>query len=400
MKTKPPNAWSRPADLKAHLQKRWDQGVFLSALVRDKLEEIFPYRLPCSSPGSRELANHFDEVRDWIADLQSEPRLRIEWRSFTHRVLGNNRVPNSLWVDSVENVAAWLGRRQELELMNALCEQTRRDCPELLGWLCEKPAHVMQALRLHEDWPRLLRVVGYLQSHPRPGMYLRQLDLPGIHTKFIESHQKILQSLLDFSLPKSSIEPNATGASRFLRRYGFREKPERVRFRFLDPDKALIPAKLGRDLQIDAEAFAKLCPEVSQVFITENEINYLAFPDLPDSLILFGAGYGFESWKKAEWLHPCRLRYWGDLDTHGFAILDQLRAGFPSVESLCMDQETLLAFREFWGREPRPTRRELTRLHPNEMALYNALRTDQYGVNLRLEQEHIQLSWLNEKLGI
>lgn len=399
MKAKPPAAWSRPADLKAHLQKRWDQGVFVSALVRGELETVFPYRLPCASPGSRELADHFDAVRDWIADLQSEPRLRIEWRSFVHRVLGNNRVPDSLWVDSVEDVAAWLGCGRDLDAVQAVCDQTRRECPELLDWLCKKPSHAMQALRLHKDWPRLLRVVTCLKTHPRPGMYLRQLDLPGIHTKFIERHQKILVSLLDHALPGTAIDTGATGGARFLRRYGFREKPERVRFRFLDPEKAPMSGKLGRDMQIDADAFAELCPEVSQVFITENEINFLAFPDVADSLILFGSGYGFESVKRAAWLRRCRLRYWGDLDTHGFAILDQLRAAFPSAESLCMDLETLLAFKDFWGREPGPTRKELTRLTPSEMDAYNALRSNHYGENLRLEQEHIQLSWLNAGLG-
>lgn len=389
-----PSAWSRPADLRLHLEKRWERGLFLSAWVRGGLEEVFPCRLPLKGPSSRDLGTHFDAVRDWIADLQAEPRLRIEWRSFTHRVLGKNRVPAALWIDSLEDVALWLGRSRDLATLKSLFEQTRKECPELLDWLSEKPAHTMNAMRLSDDWPRLLRVVRYLQIHPRPGVYLRQLDLPGVHTKFIESHLKILMSLLDAVLPATAIDAEATGSVRFLRRYGFREKPERVRFRFLDPSIALLPEKLGLDLRIDAVAFAGLCPDVSQVFITENEINYLAFPDCPDSLILFGAGYGFGNLKAATWLHNCRIRYWGDLDTHGFAILDQLRAHFPSAESLCMDRETLLTFQEFWGHEPAPTRRNLTRLTPAEAEVYDDLQTQVHGNNLRLEQEHIHLSWL------
>ena len=31
------------------------------------------------------------------------------------------------------------------------------------------------------------------------------------------------------------------------------------------------------------------------MFITENEINFLAFPHVTDSLIIFGGGYGFET---------------------------------------------------------------------------------------------------------
>ncbi len=32
---------------------------------------------------------------------------------------------------------------------------------------------------------------------------------------------------------------------------------------------------------------------------------------------------------EASWLKERDLFYWGDIDTHGFAILDQLRGHFP-----------------------------------------------------------------------
>ena len=62
--------------------------------------------------------------------------------------------------------------------------------------------------------------------------------------------------------------------------------------------------------------------------------------------------------------------YWGDIDTHGFAILDRLRSRHPGVTSIMMDSHTLLAHRKQWVREPVPTRRALERLTPNEGALY------------------------------
>jgi hypothetical protein len=52
-------------------------------------------------------------------------------------------------------------------------------------------------------------------------------------------------------------------------------------------------------------------PKVSRIFITENEINFLAFPNARDSLVIFGAGYGFEMLSRAKWLSGCRIYYWG-----------------------------------------------------------------------------------------
>jgi hypothetical protein len=43
--------------------------------------------------------------------------------------------------------------------------------------------------------------------------------------------------------------------------------------------------------------------------------------------------------------------YWGGIDTHGFAILDRLRASIPGAALLLMDENTLQAHRHVWGQE-------------------------------------------------
>ena len=65
----------------------------------------------------------------------------------------------------------------------------------------------------------------WLQVHPRPGIYLRQVDLPGIHSKFIERHKGVLAELFDLALPREAIDTASAGQSGFARRYGFRDKP-------------------------------------------------------------------------------------------------------------------------------------------------------------------------------
>jgi hypothetical protein len=175
------------------------------------------------------------------------------------------------------------------------------------------------------------------------------VDIPGVHTKFIEAHRGVLAELLDIVLPPEAIDPTVSGATRFAKRYGFREKPVRIRFRILDPQCAILSCRLAQDITLDSESFVRLSPDVTRVFITENEINFLAFPEVKESLVIFGAGYGFDTLGEAEWLKRCRIYYWGDIDTHGFAILDQLRSCFDNVESFLMDRSTLLAFEAQWG---------------------------------------------------
>lgn len=380
-------SWTTPADLRAQLLKLWSRGELLSSLVGG--ESIFPKRLSLKAPTSAEMAGRFDEVRCWIADLRAMPHYRVEMREFSHRLLGANAVPHEVWVDSLDDALALIGKQREAKRFAALIALTRQQQPKLLDWLAKKP---LRALELTDGWERLLAIVAWLQAHPRPGVYLRQVDLPGIDSKFIESQRAVLAELLDTVLPPEAIDATASGVSLFARRYGFRDKPLRIRFRLLDPQAAM------QDITLDAASFARLDSTVSRVFITENEINFLAFPPVKDSLVIFGAGYGFEMLRQAGWLSRCRIHYWGDIDTHGFAILDQLRSQFAHVESFLMDRATLLAFEAMWGREEKQTVRDLPRLTADESALYDDLRDNRITQHLRLEQERIGFGWVTAAL--
>jgi len=386
-------SWTKPADLRAQLQRLWDRGELLSGLVTG--EALFPRRLALKVPSSAEMAERFDEVRAWVAELRDMPHCRVEMRAFRHRIFGANSIPAEAWIDSLDAAIALMAKRREVLRFAAVLETTRQRQPLLLAWLAKRP---LRALELADEWGRLLEIVAWLQAHPRPGMYLRQIDIPGVHSKFIEAHRGVLIELLDSALPPGAVDFSATGVSQFAARYGLRDKPLRIRFRPLDP--GLLPSLPGQDITLDAASFARLDLPVTRVFITENEINFLAFPRVENSLVIFGAGYGFEMMIKTEWLSHCRIHYWGDIDTHGFAILDQLRCRFGHVESFLMDRATLRAFESQWGEEEQQTLRDLPRLNGEESALYDELRDNRIRKNLRLEQERIGFSWVESALSV
>jgi hypothetical protein len=272
---------------------------------------------------------------------------------------------------------------------------TRQARPALLPWLEKRP---IQALELADDWPVLLEVVGWLVEHPRPGIYLRQVDLPGVHTKFIEAHRSVLAELLDLALPVEAVDATKTGVSQFAHRYGFLEKPTRLRFRVLDPEIQPVPGPDCPDITLDADSFSRVRLPVRRAFITENEINFLAFPQVDEAIVIFGAGYGWEALARSCWLSDCTVHYWGDIDTHGFAILNQLRGQFAHVESFLMDRATLDAHKAVWGFEDKPLLTDLPRLTPDESALYDDLRDNRICKGLRLEQEHIGFGWVRHRL--
>ncbi|MFZ3082907.1 Wadjet anti-phage system protein JetD domain-containing protein [Rhodoferax ferrireducens] len=392
--------WTTPADLRAQVQKLWDKGDLLRPCVQGAV--MLPRRLRLIGPTSAELTERFDEVRVWMKDLgcnappHSAPRYRIVMREFRHRVLGVNAVPDEVWLDTLDHALALIGKQKDARRFASLVQLTREQHPVLLPWLEKRP---LNALALADAWQRLLNVVSWLQSHPHPGIYLRQVDLAGVDSKFIEANRGVLSELLDLALPLDAIDASATGANQFCRRYGFKDKPLRIRFRLLDARVALLPNGCEQDISLTQAAFEQLDLPLRRVFMTENEINFLAFPAVPGSLVIFGAGYGFEAFAGVAWLHQCDLYYWGDIDTHGFAILDQLRAQFSHVQSLLMDHATLMAHQTQWGQEPQPLLRDLPRLTPDETALFNDLRDNKLRVGVRLEQERIGFGWVQRALA-
>jgi len=386
-------SWTTPRELKAQLSRLWDRGELLRAMAGG--ESRFPLRLDLKRPSSADVTDRFEAVRAWAADIAALAHARVEWRVVGHRVQGEQRMPEQVWVDTPDAALAWIGKRREAEQFVRLIDATRKTLPSAPPWLVRRP---LAALELVDAWPQLMTVVCWVMAHPRTGVYLRQIDVPGVHSKFIERHRGVLTELLDLALPSEAIDASRSGVTRFAARYGFRDKPVRIRFRPLDERITVVPGTVMADVTLDAESFACMQIPVRRVFVTENETNFLAMPATADSLAIFGAGYGWDALAQARWLSGCELHYWGDIDTHGFAILDALRARFPHARSLLMDRETLFAHDMHWTDEPDPVHHDLPRLNDAERALYDDLRHDRIAPRLRLEQERVGYEWVRARL--
>jgi hypothetical protein len=373
--------------VRAQVQRLWDRGRILAARLGG--EPLFPFSVRMARPEVRELSDRFSEARVWIRTLEEGSKAalgagyEVVYAEVNHRQLGTNRVPQALVIPTEEDALALVGKRRQADAFDRLVQATREAHPELVPWIARRP---LDLLEYADDWQSILAAVGWFRAHPRSGTYARQIDVPGVHTKLIEAYRKLLSELLDLVLPADAVDAEALGLQAFERRYGLRSKPAVIRFRVLDPSLRIHGLD---DISTPVEQFASLDLPVRRVFITENEINGLAFPAGKQSIVVFGLGYGLERLGAIPWLRDKTIFYWGDLDTHGFAILDKLRGIFPDARSFLMDRQTLLDHRALWGEEPEQHERPLPRLSAEEAEVYDDLRFDRLGKHVRLEQEHI-----------
>ncbi len=376
--------WTTVDAIEKKLFRLWDQGVFLRAALDPASE--FELSIHIKSPASKYLADSFSQVQDWIKSLQVFSKrfdAKLIFKDVNHKQLGRNQLPSSLVFNDLIILSKRLNKHKELTSYRTLYDKMLAKFPQLGPWIKECPH---KALDQVEKLDKLLAVLSWLTEHPHSNIYLRQISLPDVDTKFIENNKSILATWSDLILPDDSIHHQYSGNKYFELRYGFTKKPELVRFRILDPSMAI---QGFTDLTLRVDELAQTHLSIDTVYIVENDVTALAFPKIKNAIIIFGRGYGFEHLQRITWLHSKRLFYWGDLDTHGFAILNQLRCYFKQAQSLLMDRETLLSHQSLWITEPKPCLNDLPNLTPDEQSLYDELRSNKIAHHIRLEQESI-----------
>ncbi|MHB8450866.1 MAG: Wadjet anti-phage system protein JetD domain-containing protein [Mycobacteriales bacterium] len=268
--------------------------------------------------------------------------------------------------------------------------------PEVVPVMLARPHGIIAA---GDAFPLLLDVIAWMRAHPRPGVYARQIPVGGVHTKLIETHQPLLARLLNAALPENTVDPTVAS---FPGRYGLRSPARRVRVR---GDAAMlgVPTPGAADVEWDIAALAAVDVDangITQLLVVENKTSFLTCPAGNGQLTVWGQGYGADELLAAlPWLGRVTVLYWGDIDTHGFTILNRVRRAAPHALSVLMDAETLVAHKAFWTREPTPHVEALTELTDAERALYEGLCVGIYGDRIRLEQELIRFDLIESAVA-
>lgn len=376
--------WTTPNDVAARVRRRWNDGT----LLRDyALGAVFePIEVAVNGPAASQIGDDLGAVREWVAQWDAgrkdDSRYALRWRAVGGRRIGRNELPARAVVSSFEQAWALLGVRDAVRRFDDVLRLTAEH-PAARAWAVAQPH---RALELRDDMARLLAAYEWLDAHRGSGRYLREITAPGVDTKFAEQHRAVLGPLLGVS----------SKASDFVAELGLASKPQLVRLR---PDPALRLLGGATEVAVRASELPELGAAPVSVLVVENEITYLSAPVPRGGAVVWGQGFDVDRLGRAGWIADAEVAYWGDLDTHGFAILDRLRAWLPQARSILMDRETLLAHRDRWGREDRPTRAALTRLTLAERELYEDLVVDALGAGVRLEQERIDWAWASERFG-
>ena len=371
-------------EIKQKAQRGYE--AFLQSWIRGE-----PY-IPLTFPVGK-LPTDFVPLRAAVQQLQAQSKAvvgygySIEWQQHQKRSLKTQTLPTRIILETATDFLRLIDKESEFLHFQQDVALIREQLAQLEAWMLSFPKKVIE---YHSDWLGLLTVCRYFLEHPKPGLYIRELPL-SVHTKYVEEHIGILRELLEQLLPAEAIVPDAPT---FQQRFGLREEEPLIHARFLDDQ---LEKRYGiplSELFAPRSQFACLDLRAQHCMITENKMTFLTLPTLPNTFALHGGGFKVNGLAAIPWLRECPISYWGDLDAQGFQILSQLRAIFPHVVSLMMNEATLQTFSGFCVAGMPCSVRQLPYLTAEEHILFLRLAER----NIRLEQERITHEYALENI--
>ncbi|HEY3824648.1 MAG TPA: Wadjet anti-phage system protein JetD domain-containing protein [Bryobacteraceae bacterium] len=330
----------------------------------------WPIEIPLGCPSESEAAGDVAATQEWVSAWRT-PQIPGEvvwaerrWR----RILGTQLVPERVIFRTVIDAAAcieeglrWRSATARYELIVSRRPSLQSSIPRYFDLLADAS---------DSEIDRIGRVLDWLDSHSGRELYPRQLPIPGIDTKWLESRFGIIADLWGAPLKFRCPSPVA-------------------RVRILDPNLSCAIGGLS-DISAPVDQLAAIGIQPLCIWIVENVQTGLAFGPLPGSVVFMGLGYGVSILSSIQWMRHAECIYWGDIDTHGFSILSRARSVIPHLRSILMDEQTLLLHRDMWVEEPNPCdQSEAPMLTQDEQKVFTALHQNRWATRLRLEQERV-----------
>jgi hypothetical protein len=369
------------------IRQKAEKSFFKIVSSQLRSESLFPWLIPSNKQIT---GNNYSELKNDLLPLFQQSR-QVKPKGYTviwkeKKIDGSvQSVPSKIYFDNLDDFLFFIDKEGDYKKIIDAKERIVAEFPKIEGWVNDNPAILLE---FFEVWDDLIKVCKYFVAHPSPyNYYIRELPIE-VHSKFIEQSSSLLTKLLDRLLPVEQVNRRATD---FATRYGLKKANIYTQIRILDEE---LKSSLGYDecsLTLEDAAWLRWLPE--KVFIIENQVCYLTFPKVKNSVAIFGSGFKSRLSKHLPWLENARLICWFDLDTAGFEMLNMIRQHYPIAESFLMDEDTYFNFRDF-AVTNNSKRKELPLLVPSERDMYEFLLTN----NRRLEQERISQQFIYRKL--
>ena len=343
-------------ELKKKLIKKFISGELIKKYYENDLPLIYKRKKPSEKEFLKEYKSY---------DYDNKFAL---FEEVNYKGIGHQKVLRGVKFKNFYELVEFIGKKKEFLKFEKFLFKDK----DLISFLKQNPKILLDNLDI---WDKVLAFKEFFKNNPKPNIYIRELPIIGVDTKFIQTHKKIIDKIL---MQVCEYDKNITS----LANYGFEKKyflkypKERIRLKNKEWD----------DIEINIDDLKKF--NEKKLFIIENLQTYLAFPRVKDYLVVYGGGFKAGVLKGLEY----EAIYWGDIDKAGFAILSMVR-GYMNTKSFLMDLKTFKQFEDLSVLDNVQNYNGLN-LTSEEFECLNYIKK----VNKRLEQERIPFDYVLKEL--
>jgi hypothetical protein len=256
------------------------------------------------------------------------------------------------------------------------------------------------------DFDMLLTVADWFTQHPASGYTIRQVPVPGLHTKWLSKNRRLVIGLvaskttpnpvpLPSENPDSSDTAEELGAD-LLDTLGLQPLPIAIDITLTDPaDQALLHGL--RHLRASVDDIAALPIQPSRVLIVENKESAFPITDTTSLVVIHSLGNNLGVLTTIPWLAEASVYYWGDLDRAGLTLLSRARSRIPALTSVLMDEQTLLLHETLINPDHSQADKPDPTLTSEERTVLDLLT---HPTHRRLEQERLGWGYVQDQLDL
>ena len=340
-----------------------------------------------------------------MKDAETVFSWRKEWEAFVEKwkdivfletktarigTLQKQVIPYALHLSAISDAFILLGKQDTYKTFHKNLKTFMNCDARLKSWV----VHEYDEFKKENPYvPQFLQIAEFLKppvSETSSWVYKRELSIPGVDTKFLEKHVRMIRIMYN-----ALHETNLKNQEDMWSALHVTTAPEDMDF---VPLRLTLPNAYGvKNIHVLKTELSDLTIHPKNVFIVENKESFYHFPELPDTIVIFGRGLAVaNTLKNVKFLEEAEhIYYWSDLDTDGFTMLSRMRGVYPKVESFLMDREAIEASKVFLGKDKGSEEGYVDHLTLKEKDAYYYMHDHRY----RIEQEQIPWKYVLKKVN-
>ncbi len=368
------------------LTKQWhNRGLRESRWFAD--DGAFPIELSIVAPTADSVKNSLSTVKSHLQTWNAITVGEVIWEDKKYQALAEPlSVPrrwllHSLeeWINACGNKGVTNEYRHYCFITQAVFQPFHRALIQNKRLVCERGG---------DEVIRACQLAVQLRPNIAAGAPLRALSIAGVDSKFFERHRSLIVALLD---ARYDNEVSKQGLENFL---GASKDEHWVLI--VDADGRLLPFAQQKVRVSELQKYG--LPNANILLVENIQVVHL-LPHLANTLVILGAGLNL-SWLKSDWIVHRHIRYWGDIDTWGLAMLARARKYHSNVEAVLMNRNYFEQHQNKAVPEPSTATHYIADvweyLTSEEQCLYDYLQTQTNG---RLEQEFLSVEMVQSVLS-